>query len=406
MSASTAAYAGWDRRREREEAVVVNIPPEILPLWDRVKGKVQGVTPHARYEAFLRYAGEHENEVLEALQLAADAKLEAWLATTARLGEDLIDESTDFPFGALESAGGQGGRGGQAGPRPQRDEAIHLALGDGASDPQADRPGCGGALRQGAPRRHHGAVAYVTDDIPRHYATSQELRTTVRDRFGSRALVSFSGGKDAVATWVALRESGFKEIVPFYLYLVPGLEFVEHGLQYYERVFGTKIVRAPHPSLIRMLRNYVFQPPERAALIDEMVEAGKLRNITYEQVEAGVRRVTGMEGVFCGIGTRAADSPIRRANITQHGALNPRRRSWFPIFDWRIKDVREAIIRSGLKLPIDYVWYGRSFDGIDARFLGPIKEYAPRDYAKILDWFPLAHLELTRRNLGKKVITP
>lgn len=49
------------------------------------------------------------------------------------------------------------------------------------------------------------------------------------------------------------------------------------------------------------------------------------------------------------------------------------------------------------QLPVDYKLFGRTFDGIDYRFLKPIKENFPRDYEKIITWFPLAELELFRR---------
>ena len=43
-----------------------------------------------------------------------------------------------------------------------------------------------------------------------------------------------------------------------------------------------------------------------------------------------------------------------------------------------------------MPLPVDYEMFGRSFDGIDYRFISPIKERFPDDYARILEWFPMA----------------
>jgi hypothetical protein len=40
--------------------------------------------------------------------------------------------------------------------------------------------------------------------------------------------------------------------------------------------------------------------------------------------------------------------------------------------------------------------FGRSFDGLDLRFLVPLKKHRPKDYAKVLEWFPLADLEVFR----------
>ena len=81
----------------------------------------------------------------------------------------------------------------------------------------------------------------------------------------SETLLAFSTGKDAVAAWLAIREH-FDAVHPYYLYIVPGLEFVDESLDYYERFFGVRIARLPHPSLHRMLNNFVFQPPERCAV--------------------------------------------------------------------------------------------------------------------------------------------
>ena len=73
-------------------------------------------------------------------------------------------------------------------------------------------------------------------------------------------LLAFSRGKDSVAAWLLMREY-FTEIVPYFMYRVPDLSFEEDSLRYYEDYFGVKIMRLPHPSLWRMLRNNVFQSP-------------------------------------------------------------------------------------------------------------------------------------------------
>jgi len=75
---SPAAYKGWDRRRERDEQVTVNLDPELLPLWKRVGVSFKG-TPHERYEAFMQYAHTHPSEVIEAQVADADAAVEAMI---------------------------------------------------------------------------------------------------------------------------------------------------------------------------------------------------------------------------------------------------------------------------------------------------------------------------------------
>ena len=233
--------------------------------------------------------------------------------------------------------------------------------------------------------------------IERHYPTSRALCEAVLADAGPTVLLSFSAGKDAVASWLQLRELGFTRIVPFYLYLVPGLEFVEQGLRYYEEFFQTPILRLPDPSTNRMLQALVFQPPERAALLETI----KIPRLTVEHLDQHVRAVAGAPDAYVAIGNRAADSPIRLANIRRYGSVNPGRRSFLPIYDWRVADLRKSLLAARVRLTVDYQLFGRSFDGIDWRFMAPIKEHYPDDYARILEFFPLANLEIMRRNLRR-----
>lgn len=58
--------------------------------------------------------------------------------------------------------------------------------------------------------------------------TGAETIARVREH-QSETLLAFSTGKDAIAAWLAVRDS-FEAVHPYYLYLVPGLEFVEESL--------------------------------------------------------------------------------------------------------------------------------------------------------------------------------
>jgi 3'-phosphoadenosine 5'-phosphosulfate sulfotransferase (PAPS reductase)/FAD synthetase len=234
--------------------------------------------------------------------------------------------------------------------------------------------------------------------VQRLFDDSKALCAAVLADNGPTVLLSFSGGKDSLSCWIALRRAGFTRIVPFYYYLVPDLEFVEQSLRTYEHHFNTPILRVPNPELLRMLRHHVLQPPERSAILDSM---GQLPRYTYEELEEYVRRVTGVgRDTYVAVGSRAADSPIRLANIRRYGSRNPTRRSFLPVYDWRILDVKEALAAEGLQLSPEYRWFGRTFDGLDERFLTALSVHAPRDYERICAWFPMAPLEIFRRQLG------
>ena len=222
---------------------------------------------------------------------------------------------------------------------------------------------------------------------------SKELRDSLR---GETVILAFSRGKDSIAAWLALRESGVN-VVPYHMYLVPDLRFVDESLAYYSQFFGCgPILNLPHPSLYRWLANLVYQTPERAAILDR----AQLVVPEYTEINPIVRDYLGLPAdTWVCDGVRAADSPNRRVALTEHGPVNHKSRTMKVVWDWKIADVRAAIAAARVKLPPDYDWFGRSFDGIDARFTSKLKQHAPDDYQRILDWFPLAHLDLRRGNL-------
>lgn len=207
-----------------------------------------------------------------------------------------------------------------------------------------------------------------------------------------KTLLAFSCGKDAVATWLAIREH-FDEVVPYYLYLVPDLDFVNESIDYYERYFGTKIVQLPHPSVHRMLNNFVFQPPQNCKVIEQ---AG-LPDFDYLDIQAVMcERYNLPKKTLVADGVRAADSPMRRVAINTHGSISYKQLKYHPIWDWKKADLVECFKKHNVKLAVDYKIFGRSFDGIDLRFLYLIREHFPRDYQKILNLYPLADLEVFR----------
>ena len=222
-------------------------------------------------------------------------------------------------------------------------------------------------------------------------APSEEIIREVREEFGPRTLLSFSRGKDAVGAYLAIRDH-FEEVIPYHLFLVPGLSFVEESLAYYERVFGVKIYNLPHPSLYGQLNSFLFQSPGSAAVI----EAASLPDFDYTDIVRMVAKEAGVDRPMVASGVRAADSPMRRVALMKHGAISRTRMQYYPIWDWNKDRLISEIERSGIGLPIDYELFGRSFDGLDLRFILPLKKKRPDDYRKVLEYFPLAEAEIFR----------
>ncbi len=220
----------------------------------------------------------------------------------------------------------------------------------------------------------------------------------VREAVGhDKALLSFSCGKDSWAAWLSARD--YFDFTPYYLYLVPGLSFVEEYLQYAEGVLGKHIVRLPHPSFYRWVNGAIFQAPQRLRTI----AAVGWPNFEYDDMRDAVIEDRDLpEDVWTATGVRAADSPMRRASLIKNQGVNANRRYFYPCWDWNKARLVEELTRAGIKLPVDYKVFGRSFDGLDLRFLVKIREHFPSDYQTILDWFPLVDMEIARYEFAQR----
>lgn len=225
---------------------------------------------------------------------------------------------------------------------------------------------------------------------------SDEIIKRIRDQTDT-VLLGFSCGKDSIAAWLAIREHF--TVIPYYCYLVPGLQFIEDSLAYYEKFFGARIIRVPNPSLYRMVNEMLFCPPERCRSIERLglpyFESSDLVQAIGE--DYGIPK----ERVWVANGVRAADSLTRRIFFKRADAINFTSRNFYPCWDWRMDELIARLKGAGVKLPPDYCIFGRSYDGIDFRFLKPISTYYPDDYKRILEWFPLAEIELKRHEFSK-----
>ena len=222
----------------------------------------------------------------------------------------------------------------------------------------------------------------------------------IRQFSGGRHLLAFSCGKDAIAAWLALRDK--VDVLPFYMELVPGLEFVEESLAYYERFFGQKILRVPNPSFYRMLYECVFQCPQHW---HQILRWPGVPMFSHQELHDYIARSHNLNPAktWTALGVRAADSIVRRAHFRKHGAVIQSNRKFYPVWDWQIHELIAVMKGANCKLPADYRIFGRSFDGLDFRFLKPIHDHYPRDYQRILEWFPMAELELIRHQFSKSV---
>lgn len=203
-------------------------------------------------------------------------------------------------------------------------------------------------------------------------------------------ILNFSLGKESIACYYQLKRY-FKNIHLIYKYVIPDLSFVQESIDYFEAKFGQNIIKMPNIGFYRMINGNVFASPEHLEIIHRI----GLPNHTYKDYEKLVRIDLGLPNSFIAIGVRAADSPTRAMVVNTYGPVS-KRKTFYPIFDWKYEDLRRCFKENNVKLPVDYEMFGKSFDGLDYRFIKPIKERYPDDYERIKQFFPLIDLEILR----------
>lgn len=230
------------------------------------------------------------------------------------------------------------------------------------------------------------------------YPVGQALIDEYKRRYCDTTLLSFSRGKDSIAVALALRDK--INVVPITFITIPGLTFIDESLDYFERkLFKRPILRMPHPSLYRNLNSLGFQTYESAnvVLAAELPEFDRSQNVDLAKRQEGIT-----ENVLTAVGMRAADSALRQMSMRRHGPFRPKQGSWCPVWDWNKERLITEIEKAGLHLPIDYLMFGRSFDGIDASFIVPLKRDRPDDYQKLVDFYPLLDVEIFYYELHQK----
>lgn len=189
-------------------------------------------------------------------------------------------------------------------------------------------------------------------------------------------LVSFSMGKDSIVT-LDLCFKYFKNVQSFFMYLVPSLEFQEKALQKYEKRYNTKIIRVPHFEDSDFYRYGSF----RSA--DYSVPKVKINNI-YEYV----RELTRIEWISGG--EKINDSIVRRAMLKHSGSIDIQRKRFFPVMYWTDKEIKHYMKMNKLFYPKFNQELGFSFHSLAGKQLSAIKEIYPKDYQRILKFFPEA----------------
>lgn len=220
---------------------------------------------------------------------------------------------------------------------------------------------------------------------------SRALCERIAEESEGVCLLGFSRGKDSIAAWLHLRRH-FKRIIPFCAGL--DLPFVERSLKYYEEFFQTPILRFVAGDLPTAINGMVYQPPECEGDID-ILDASPY---SMTDIVRRLRSDLDLPRVWCAWGINASDSLDRRVYVMQYKGRLPRRKSFYPNFDWKRDRIMAWIRAAGVKLPDDYIISNRTISGIPIfREVAMMKEKLPEDYKALKEIFPLADALLARQ---------
>lgn len=246
----------------------------------------------------------------------------------------------------------------------------------------------------------------------KYFTTSEDTCAWVRER-EPRVMLAFSTGKDSIASWLQLRTFWDKpgEIVPVFQGGITSpdgkrqLGFIERSLAYYEDFFGTRIYRITHPTQWRRLAETIYQPSHRHETIRLMQEYNVIPYFDgVEDANERVRKCDDVGRLWVATGLRITDSLTRRATIKRNGSAYPDKLLFYPIWDWTMPQLLEALDDAGVGLPLDYLWFGRSYEGFDYQTVSALREFAPDDYALLKTWYPLLDANLFRLEQRERLI--
>lgn len=235
-------------------------------------------------------------------------------------------------------------------------------------------------------------------DSKAKFAHGEPFLKQMRERLGTKAILAFSSGKDAVAAAIVMKRH-FEEVIPFCCYYVPGLKIMDEALAYYEdKLFKRSIIRAPHPVFIEWLSDFRYQTPQSAK---DIARAGLPSSLSFADIVRDIAQEHGIDAKApYAIGARAGEFFTRAVMCSKSGGLQPGKRQWWPIWELTRNEVLQTIEGAGLALSREYDLFHSSFCGLDYAFVSQIKRHAPEDWVTLQHWFPLIEAELLRFERG------
>lgn len=208
------------------------------------------------------------------------------------------------------------------------------------------------------------------------------------NRLTDKVLVGISGGKDsAVLLDLIIKRYKFKVVQPFFLYIIPGLEFQENYLRLIEARYNLKVLRYPSYALSILLHGSTFRDPgERIVPL-----------IKQRAIEEQIRADTGISWIA--YGHREGENWRRVIWLRLCKGVELKNRRWYPIAKWGIKQIWGYIKTNKIPTSPEMRFLDHSFGCLKPDVITRIKDRYPADYETIKHYFPYIDALLIRERM-------
>lgn len=200
----------------------------------------------------------------------------------------------------------------------------------------------------------------------------------------SAALVAFSGGKDSLVC-LDLAVKHFRRVVPFFLFLAPGLRCIAERMEPVRQRYGLEIMEYPHFLLFNLMANSIYCKKSIAG-------AMWMREFGLNEMYMAIIHDTGVRVIING--AKKSDSLWRRQKFFKFYAFQD---AVYPLEDWRKNDVLAYLAMNNIPLPATSAGGSTGIDLSTPSLLWLHDNY-PDDFERMEAYFPYIGAVVKRRD--------
>jgi len=222
------------------------------------------------------------------------------------------------------------------------------------------------------------------------------VQRAAREHGVREVIVGYSMGKDSIAT-LDLCLKHFERVVPYFMFIIPGLSYQQDYIRFTERRTGVSVVQVPHWVLSHQYRSNHFRY--------HTTSAAKVRKVVQFDIDAGLRLDHKIR--WLANGDKACDSVQRNARLKKCRGIEQQYAKLFPLTYWNHGNVFSYLRAQNIPLPPAYR-YGRIVskkktsgrgnlgDSMMYHNIKLIHDHFPEDWKLVKRYYPLAEMQLVR----------